>query len=74
MEISLRATSDLAGLVPATGKVEIGEHTKVEDVLNDLGIDSDLVMLVVIDGVLADIDSPLEEGAILELIPPISGG
>jgi molybdopterin converting factor small subunit len=31
-------------------------------------------MLVVIDGVLADIDSPLEDGAILELIPPISGG
>ena len=74
MEISLRATSDLAGLIPATGRVEIGEAATVEDVLNDLGINSDLVMLVVIDGELADVDSPLEEGVTLELIPPISGG
>jgi sulfur carrier protein ThiS len=74
MEISLRATSDLARLIPETGRVEIGDDFTVEDVLSNLGIDSDLVMLFVIDGELADMDSPLEEGMTLELIPPISGG
>jgi sulfur carrier protein ThiS len=74
MEISLRATSDLARLIPPAGKLEIGERSRVEDVLDNLGIDSDLVMLFVIDGELADIDTPLEEGMTLELIPPISGG
>jgi sulfur carrier protein ThiS len=74
MEINLRATSDLARMLPPTGRLEIGGDAKVEDVLGNLGINSDLVMLFVIDGELADIDSPLEEGMTLELIPPISGG
>ena len=74
MEISLRATSDLARLIPPTGKVEVGDEARVEDVLSGLGIDSDLVMLFVIDGELAGVDSPLEDGMTLELIPPISGG
>jgi molybdopterin converting factor small subunit len=42
--------------------------------LDRLGIDSDLVMLVVIDGTLADMSSPLSDGMTVELIPPISGG
>ena len=46
----------------------------MEDLLSDLGIDSDLVMLVVVDGELGDIDSPLTDGAVVELIPPIAGG
>jgi sulfur carrier protein ThiS len=74
MEISIRAGSDLAGLIPPTGTVEIGQEATVEDVLEKLGIDSDLVMLFVIDGDLADVDSRLEDGVTLELIPPISGG
>ena len=74
MEINLRATSDLARLIPPAGTLEVKEEARVEDVLSDLGIDSDLVMLFVLDGELADIDSPLEDGATLELIPPISGG
>ena len=74
MEISLRATADLARLIPPTGKAEVGEQARVEDVLSSLGIDSDLVMLFVIDGELAGVDSPLEDGMTLELIPPISGG
>jgi molybdopterin converting factor small subunit len=74
MEINLRATGDLAKLIPPTGGVVVEEEARIGDVLGDLGIDSDLVMLFVIDGELADIDSPLREGMTLELIPPISGG
>ena len=74
MEISLRATSDLAGLIPPTGRVRIDDDSRVGDLLGNLGINSDLVMLFVIDGELADLDSPLEDGMTLELIPPISGG
>jgi sulfur carrier protein ThiS len=74
MEITLRATSDLAGLIPSGGTLEVKDEARVEDVLSELGINSDLVMLFVLDGELADMDSPLENGMTLELIPPISGG
>jgi molybdopterin converting factor small subunit len=74
MEISLRATSHLSEFVPATGTLKVEEGSKVEDVLGKLGIDSALVMLIVVNGELGDTDSPLEDGAILQLIPPISGG
>lgn len=74
MEIAIRATSHLAEYVPSAGKVDLNEGSDVEDLLSDLGIDSDLVMLVVVDGELGDIDSPLKDGAVVELIPPISGG
>jgi sulfur carrier protein ThiS len=74
MEITLRATSHLAEFMPASGTLNLNEGSRVKDVLEDLGINSDLVMLVVLDGVLADIDSRLDEGMTVELIPPISGG
>jgi molybdopterin converting factor small subunit len=74
VEISLRATSHLARLVPPGGKIDVGDGSLVADVLSQLGINSDLVMLVVVDGQLTDIDSPLEDGAVVELIPPVSGG
>ena len=74
MEIGLRAASHLAEFVPPSGKLDLEEGASVEDLLRILGIDSDLVMLTVIDGVLADIDSPLSDGMTVELIPPISGG
>jgi molybdopterin converting factor small subunit len=74
VQINVRAVADLAGLVPPTDKVEIRERATVQDVLGLLGIESDLVMLFVIDGDLAEVDSPLKDGATLELIPPISGG
>jgi sulfur carrier protein ThiS len=74
VEISLKATSHLSEFVPETGRVNVEEGSKVEDVLTKLGIGSDLVMLIVVDGELGDIDSHLEDGAVVELIPPISGG
>jgi sulfur carrier protein ThiS len=74
VEIEIRAASDLAEHIPPPGKFSVSEQATVEDVLNELGINSDLVMLVVIDGDLAELDSPLQDGATLELIPPISGG
>ncbi len=72
--IQIKATAHLSDLVPEDGKVSLEEGEKVGDVLSRLGIDTDLVMLIVVDGELGDLDSPLEDGAVLGLIPPISGG
>lgn len=74
MDVSLRATSHLSGFLPEGGKMNLESGSKVKDVFSKLGLNSDLVMLIVVDGRLADIDSTLEDGAVLELIPPISGG
>jgi sulfur carrier protein ThiS len=74
LEIALRASSHLAEYLPASGRLSVEETSTVRDVLDNLGIDDSLVMLVVVDGELADIGTPLKEGVTLELIPPISGG
>ena len=74
MEISLRGASHLAKFIPPSGRLTLGPGSTVRDVLRQLGIDDQLVMLVVIDGELGDIQSPLSEGMTLQLIPPISGG
>ena len=74
VEVGLRATSHLADFVPASGKLTLRDDASVDDLLASLGINSDLVMLIVLDGELGDIDSPLNDGMVVELIPPISGG
>jgi hypothetical protein len=74
LDVSLRATSHLSDFLPEGGKISLNEGARVQDVFSRLGIDPDLVMLIVVNGRLGDVDSPLEHGALLELIPPISGG
>ena len=74
VEIHLRAGGDLAGLIPPSGTLELEEGTDVQSLLRNLGIDSELVMLVVINGALGDMDSTLGNGMTVELIPPLSGG
>ncbi len=74
MEVALKATSHLAEFVPPSGKLSLQEGSSVQDLLDGLSLNSDLVMLIVVDGVLADADSPLKDGMTVELIPPISGG
>jgi molybdopterin converting factor small subunit len=74
LDVSLRATSHLSDFLPEGGRMNLEDGSRVRDVFSRLGLNSDLVMLIVVDGRLADIDSPLEDGAVLELIPPISGG
>jgi molybdopterin converting factor small subunit len=74
VEIALKATSHLAEFIPAGGKLSLNEGSSVGDLLENVGIDSDLVMLIVINGELGDIGSSLGDGMTVELIPPISGG
>ncbi len=74
MDVSLRATSHLSDFLPEGGKMSLEEGSKVGDIISRLGINTDLVMLIVVDGKLGDVDSTLEDGAVLDLIPPISGG
>jgi sulfur carrier protein ThiS len=74
LEVLLEAASHLAKSVPESGRVSVPEGAKVEDLLKGLGINQELVMLIVLDGELADLESPLSEGMAVELIPPISGG
>jgi molybdopterin converting factor small subunit len=54
--------------------LELEEGADVEKLLRKLDIDSELVMLIVINGALGDLESMLGDGMTVELIPPISGG
>jgi sulfur carrier protein ThiS len=74
VRIGLRAPSQLANFLPPSGGIDLREGARISDLLEGLELDSDLVMLIAIDGELADIDSPLSDGMTVQLIPPISGG
>jgi molybdopterin converting factor small subunit len=74
VEIQLKAGGDLAKFVPPSGKLELEGATDVGSLLRKIGIDGELVMLVVINGALGDMESTLSDGMTVELIPPISGG
>lgn len=74
MKITVRAASDLAERMPASGKVIIDHPASVGDLLSLLGINPEAIMLIVINKQIGDIDTLLTDGAIVELIPPISGG
>ncbi len=74
MEVGIRASSHLSPAIPASGKVTLEEASRVSDLLDALGISSDLVMLVVVDGTLGDFDTQLNDGSTVELIAPVSGG
>ncbi len=74
MEVVIRATSHLAEMIPPAGRLCLREGSKVSDLVDALGLNSDLIMLFVVDGKLGDLDTPLREGSTVEFIAPVSGG
>lgn len=54
--------------------VDIEAETTVNDVLVDLNMRTDLVVSVIVNDVTAKMDTSLNDGDIVKLIPLISGG
>ena len=65
----------LKRFLPADPKFfPIAEKARVRDIVKQMGIAEDEVMMVVIDGVLANLDSIPAGGQRLSLFPPLDGG
>jgi len=79
MEIKLNLFATLARYMPNKAKgnsciVEVGEGTRVEDLLRALKIPANEIKLVFLNGVHARGDEILKDGDRVGIFPPIGGG
>jgi len=56
------------------GDVQVPEGATVADLLRLLGMDRQLVCMIVVDGQASTLEARLAEGSTVDLIPPIVGG
>ena len=54
--------------------VELGEEASVSNVLEHLGIPSDIARVILVNGRPAGPEVPLREGDRLVMFPPVAGG
>jgi sulfur carrier protein ThiS len=53
---------------------EFADDARVSDVLVSFGLPKERRIIVGLDGESASVDTPLRDGARLDLVPPIAGG
>jgi len=50
------------------------EGTKIKDIINSLNIDEEKLGIVMVNGSYRKSDTPLKEGDVLSIFPPVAGG
>ena len=55
-------------------EIEVGERSRVGDVIDALGAPKHLVYALLVDGEKGKLDQVLDEGAVVTLMPPFAGG
>ena len=56
------------------GEVTLPDGDSIEDLFKSVGVDLPTPNLIVRDGRLAEIQEPIRDGDVIELIPSIGGG
>jgi len=78
MEIFIELTGHLAhsnqGKQLRSGRIELPDQATLADALAYVGVPAKIPYIVTINGTLARSGQSLQEGAVICLIPPISGG
>jgi molybdopterin converting factor small subunit len=75
VNINLLCYATLADKCPKNAdKFPISQDSKVEDVLNQIGIDTDDVKIIFINGISSGLDSVLSDGDRLGIFPAVGGG
>ena len=54
--------------------MNVGEHETVQGLLKTLGVPDDLAKIVLVNGHYASEDTPLTDGDIVSIFPPLIGG
>lgn len=57
-----------------TCKMEIGNQTRVQDILAKLKIPEEIPKIILINGVHGKKDQVLKEGDVVSIFPPVAGG
>jgi sulfur carrier protein len=79
MEIEVKLFATLRDYLPKgsgrfSSRMEIDDHTKVQDILAKLKIPEEIPKIILINGVHGKKDQVLKEGDVLSLFPPVAGG
>ncbi len=79
MEIEVKLFATLRDYLPKGSsrfscKMEIDDHTTVEDILSRLKIPEEMPKIILLNGAHAKKDQTLKEGDVLSIFPPVAGG
>ena len=75
MEISIKLMGIFRDKTPEGGKLELADGTSIKEVLEGLGVPTDRVHVVSVNGDFhRDLDRALQSGDELTVVPPVSGG
>jgi sulfur-carrier protein len=79
MEIEVKLFATLRDYLPQGSsrfscKMEIDDHTRVQDILAKLKISEEMPKIILVNGVHGKKDHVLKEGDVLSIFPPVAGG
>lgn len=79
MNIEVRLFANLAELLPPgsknkRAKIDVPEGITIQDLLERLKIPSDITNVIMVNGSHRSKDTKLNEGDVVSIIPPITGG
>lgn len=79
MNIEIRLFATLADLLPPGSKnkranIEVTDNITVEELLNNLKIPPNVTNVVMVNGTHKDRSTILNEGDVVSVIPPVTGG
>ena len=74
-QIQIKLFAGLQSFSPSTtDQFEIEPGTTIRDILAQIEIPIDKARLIFIDGIKADLDTPLKGGERVGIFPPVGGG
>jgi len=79
MEIEVKLFATLRDYLPKGSgrfscKMEIDDHTQVQDILSRLNIPDDIPKIILVNGIHGRNEQRLNEGDVLSIFPPVAGG
>jgi sulfur carrier protein len=79
MEIEVKLFATLRDYLPKGSgrfscKMEIGEQTRIQEILARLNIPEEIPKIILINGIHGKKEQVLKEGDVLSIFPPVAGG
>jgi sulfur carrier protein len=79
MEIEVKLFATLRDYLPKGSgrfscKVEIDDHSRIQDILTKLHLPEEMPKIILINGVHGKKEQILKEGDVVSIFPPVAGG
>jgi molybdopterin converting factor small subunit len=79
MEIEIKLFATLRDYLPKGSsrfscKVEIDDHTRIQDILTKLHLPEEMPKIILVNGIHGTKEQTLKEGDVVSIFPPVAGG